>query len=1239
YALTHDLIIYDSLVKQFWSTASLRASKEGPPAILATIDKTSYTITESLVRSQLQLDDEGSIEDLPIAKIYLGMDNLGYPSEGKLTFFKNKFSPQWRFLVHTIMHCLSTKTGSWDQFGSQLAIAIICLTEGRRYNWSSYIFKGMVNNINNPKKFLMFPRFLQMILEPKHTKQYHAFKLTTKMFANMRLNFHRDHMPLIGTMLPPPQAAIAGESSGEDAPSNPQTVPATITEPDHSHDHASTPPRPTTTTSGALVTKQGPFSDPNIASSTRPHESSPDLFTSTNVEYDTMGGSFHSSPPRSTQAPPEGTTSGGAEDLDKLTALSSLVSTLVQKVNSQESDLQAHKLLFKEVVGKLVKRVKLLEVQLKGRKRKVVLTDSDKEEDAELNVDPLIKLAQAAATAAAASVAPTDGFHEAKIPPSSSVPTDDSGGGSEVPAGDTTGPSTIYPSSIIVPTTSSVPVAAPIPAGSGTTPESPSSPERDARKGKGIAVDTPSPTQHKTFKQLEEERLGWEAAERLQAQELADFEKQRAASLMKDANLARQMMVELVNTRRKELAEQRAQERRDRPMTPSQLRQYMRTYVKNQGPAVYSTGWTMAQVRKLTPEQLQEEFDKIQRAVAFTRGFKRDGSPKTRASSKKLKTGGDDVNLAATSHGVPQEEAGATPSPNVSQEEVAAPSHSQDIPDAPVKAPSTTASTAQHTGSSPKKVGTRKKRLGRKGVHPSHSTIPIEDGDPEAEHKMCIKYASDADSASDDDTPVNLFAVVDWELLPTGLGWINVIYRKDNSRKISQAEVVSPCSLWGDLKVLIDSPEVNDGSEVWKNQNTWNIQSWKLYSYSGVHVLEIVGGLVIHMFVDKKYPLSVNLIERMLDHQLEICQDTVGNELTTAVQLIAFLKNQIADSRHPKVHDCPEQTATGKDTSNPFMAVMTCQKSYSSSTYYDSCSESGKWFQSSMDLTLSGPCLDADFLVADSKFMKVAFGDGFKMLLFNPLVCSTKDLSRNLKLTMSNSSLGEDFPTGKDNSIVSTGSTKVIPAGVKIYLGLDLQALFLGEIFMNVSTSVRSRTSGDSSVAVYLLYGSAGVRVITPAAGGHSYKENSRKVATVPAGRLCGSYWSAYGFFCLPCPILFVIAASIIGPQTPLDFGRCDGYGLDEAQTQVELKDKQLSMEDAVNATKMTTTVVNNSLFRMFFEKQKLTGINFMEWYRNLRIVLSVEDKLPFLEQLIPAMPVLPARQVLPSDVLNTHTA
>ncbi|GJT47373.1 putative reverse transcriptase domain-containing protein [Tanacetum coccineum] len=81
--------------------------------------------------------------------------------------------------------------------------------------------------------------------------------------------------------------------------------------------------------------------------------------------------------------------------------------------------------------------------------------------------------------------------------------------------------------------------------------------------------------------------------------------------------------------------------------------------------------------------------------------------------------------------------------------------------------------------------------------------------------------------------------------------------------------------LWGDLRVLTDSPEVDDG----------------------------ISGLVIYMFVDKKYPLTVTLIERMLDYQLEIGHGAVGNELTTAVQLVKFLKKQIADSKRAGVHD------------------------------------------------------------------------------------------------------------------------------------------------------------------------------------------------------------------------------------------------------------------------------------------------------------------------------------------------
>nr|GEY19629.1 hypothetical protein [Tanacetum cinerariifolium] len=66
----------------------------------------------------------------------------------------------------------------------------------------------------------------------------------------------------------------------------------------------------------------------------------------------------------------------------------------------------------------------------------------------------------------------------------------------------------------------------------------------------------------------------------------------------------------------------------------------------------------------------------------------------------------------------------------------------------------------------------------------------------------------------------------------------------------------------------------------------------------------------------------------------------------------------------------------------------------------------------------------------------------------------------------------------------------------------------------------------------------------------------------------------------------------------------------------------------------------NNSVFRGFFEKQKLTGSNFIDWYRQLRIVLSIEDKLNYLEQPIPpAALVVPAGQHVAPEILVAHTA
>ncbi|GJT77990.1 hypothetical protein Tco_1044715, partial [Tanacetum coccineum] len=81
-----------------------------------------------------------------------------------------------------------------------------------------------------------------------------------------------------------------------------------------------------------------------------------------------------------------------------------------------------------------------------------------------------------------------------------------------------------------------------------------------------------------------------------------------------------------------------------------------------------------------------------------------------------------------------------------------------------------------------------------------------------------------------------------------------------------------------------------------------------------------------------------------------------------------------------------------------------------------------------MDLTLSGPLLDADFLVADSKFMKVAFGVGFKMIVVPSFGIVTT--SRYVVPTGRVKVPAGRYvvPTGKDNVIVSAGRTKVIPA-------------------------------------------------------------------------------------------------------------------------------------------------------------------------------------------------------------------
>ncbi|GJV56027.1 ribonuclease H-like domain-containing protein [Tanacetum coccineum] len=68
-------------------------------------------------------------------------------------------------------------------------------------------------------------------------------------------------------------------------------------------------------------------------------------------------------------------------------------------------------------------------------------------------------------------------------------------------------------------------------------------------------------------------------------------------------------MVKLVNQRKKFFAEERAKARRSKPMTQSLLRNYMMNYLKNQ------ETWKLIQLKKLSFEEVKEEFDKLVKQV------------------------------------------------------------------------------------------------------------------------------------------------------------------------------------------------------------------------------------------------------------------------------------------------------------------------------------------------------------------------------------------------------------------------------------------------------------------------------------------------------------------------------------------------------------------------------------------------------------------------------------------------
>ncbi|GJX72148.1 putative reverse transcriptase domain-containing protein [Tanacetum coccineum] len=342
-----------------------------------------------------------------------------------------------------------------------------------------------------------------------------------------------------------------------------------------------------------------------------------------------------------------------------------LVPKLLSRIDSLEQDLKQTKETMGHAIVKLVKKVKKLEGVLK--KRRVVLSESEDEETGaqgrNIHDDPPVSLAQGLVTPSKTTVNISGEEEVEDISPttleaaktlskvaSQKPKSVDKGrrykrrkaskGKNVVTSldfqeGVNTGHEGINTGSITVSTgsgqvnTSSIRVSIPSLARSRREGKAPMTEEEETQASK------------KTKEQILQEETSLVEAIRLDALEREEEQKQRKAQVqfqaqyytdedwnvirakleasaeLKESMLGKNLneedfakkMVELVNQRKKHFAEERAKSKKSKPMTQSQLRSYMSTYLKNQGT------WKLAQLKRLTFDEVKVEFKKLVRQV------------------------------------------------------------------------------------------------------------------------------------------------------------------------------------------------------------------------------------------------------------------------------------------------------------------------------------------------------------------------------------------------------------------------------------------------------------------------------------------------------------------------------------------------------------------------------------------------------------------------------------------------
>ncbi|GJS67687.1 hypothetical protein Tco_0682252 [Tanacetum coccineum] len=529
YALTENPTIYASFIKQFWTTATSSTNVNGEVELTTSIDGQAKTITEASLRRHLKLEDNGGITSLPNTEIFEQLALMGL------------------------------KKTSWEQFSSNIATVIICLTTNRTFNFSKFIFDAMVKNLDNPHKFLMYPRFIQICLNKQrrllktHTRTYPTPVLTHKVFNNMKRvtrGYSGDDIPLFSSMITAPDTSPSRITSSPSL--SPQHTPVSA---------PSTSPPPITETS-PTIEEPAPI----------PHESP--LQSVHSLRRD------------------EGSVS--------LNELMDLVTQLTNKVGGLENELKNTKKVYGTAITKLAKRVKKLEMQVKtgkaSRRTKIVLSEDEAvEEDSSKQGRSLIEELDMDADI---SLVPPHAEIQEKISDETEVLLEEE-----------------EATKIVQDQGSGEKGEQEVSTAAGSLVYIRRSEKKKKDKGKAILIEDES-VQKKSKKQEQEERLGHEEAIRLQEQ-INEEERKRIA---RDAEIAKQLQEEYDKAGKKEGVTEvdtahvidwndpsviRYHALQNRPRSIAEVRKNMMVYLKNQG------GYKMKDFKGMSYDDIRPIFEKV----------------------------------------------------------------------------------------------------------------------------------------------------------------------------------------------------------------------------------------------------------------------------------------------------------------------------------------------------------------------------------------------------------------------------------------------------------------------------------------------------------------------------------------------------------------------------------------------------------------------------------------------------